>query len=112
MKTKLAVFTTILSSLILTGCSQVDEKIDSVRTGASVSEVIQLLGRPHEAWGSPVDEDMVLIYKGKQTHSILFMGSTAIRVVDGALGGPGAAPLNQKIDVVISGDRIEFRRGR
>jgi hypothetical protein len=33
-----------------------------------------------------------------------------LKVIEGELGGPGAVPLSQRVDVVISGDRIEFRR--
>lgn len=91
-----------------------DEKITQVRTGASVVEVIQLLGKPDSAWGSVAGPEMVFIYKGQKTYSVLFGGGPGItfvlQVVEGKLGGPEAVPLNEKIDIVISGDRIEFRR--
>jgi hypothetical protein len=96
------------------GCSRVDEKIRQVRTGASVVEVIQLLGKPDSAWGSVAGPEMAFIYRGQKTYSVLFSGGGGItfvlKVVEGELGEPGAVPLSEKIDVVISGDRIEFRR--
>lgn len=101
--------------LCLLGCSRVDKKISQVRRGADIVEVIQLLGKPDSAWGSVAGSEMVFIYKGKKTYSILFdggPGSFVLQIVEGELGGPGAVPLSEKIDVVISGNRIEFRRGR
>lgn len=107
---------TIIFLLVLglSSCSRVDEKISQVRRGASVVEVIQLLGKPDSAWGSVAGPEMVLIYKGQKTFSVLFSGAGGmtfvLKIVDGELGGPGAVPLREKIDVVISGDRIEFRK--
>lgn len=104
----------ILLLLGLWGCSRVDEKISQVHTGASVVEVIQLLGKPDSAWGSVAGPEIAFIYKGQKTYSVLFSGAGGmtfvVKVFDGELGGPGAVPLSEKIDVVISGDRIEFRR--
>ena len=95
-------------------CSRADEKISQVHTGASVLDVIQLLGKPDSAWGSVAGPEMVFIYKGQKTYSILFGGGPGItfvlKVVEGELGGPRAIPLNEKINVVINGDSIEFRR--
>ena len=104
----------LLPLFYLCACSRVDEKISQVHTGDSVLEVIQLLGKPDSAWGSVAGPEMVFIYKGQKTYSILFGGGPGItfvlKVVEGELGGPGAVPLSERIDIVISGDSIEFRR--
>lgn len=114
-RSKLAfVVAILLPLLLLGGCSRVDEKVSQIYTGASVPEVIQLLGRPDSAWGSVAGPEMVFIYKGRKTYSILFGGGPGmtfvLKVVEGELGGPGAVPLSEEIDVVVSGDRIDFRR--
>lgn len=93
------------------GCGKkIDQKITQVNVGMDVIEVIEILGKPNEAWGSSFDADMVFIYKGSKPYSILFNGSMVIDTYEGCLGGPDAIPLNQKIKIIIDGGNIEFQR--
>jgi hypothetical protein len=119
MRARIARLLPFIFGVVLIGCSaarwDIDDKIKKLEVpGASVSEVIRALGKPDEAWGSPIAGDMVFIYQGQKTYSNLFMGQMgmALRIHEGRLGGPDAVPLNERIDVVISGNRIEFRRAR
>jgi hypothetical protein len=101
----------LVGMLGFVGCgTKVDEKISQVKKGMTVREVINLVGKPEEVWGSPLDDKMALIYHGNKSYSVLLYGSMVLDVQEGELGGPNALPLNQRIDIVINGGSIEFRR--
>lgn len=86
-----------------------DLDFSRLQTGASVPEVVQLLGPPHEAWASLLDpQEMVWVYRGLTDRSLLFFGSMVVQVFDACLGGAGAFSL--PVDVKVNGQSIELHR--
>ena len=88
------------------------EKFERIRAGSSVVELIQLLGEPDEAWGSLLDPaEMMLIYKGDPDRSIFLHSNMTIQGFEGCLGGPNATPFCEPINIVVTANGIELKRG-
>lgn len=85
-----------------------DDRVVGLR---SMSDVIDALGEPDEVWGSSVGAEIVFIYEGRETYSVLFMASRfPMRIIQGRLGGEGAVPINVPLDFRVRGNRIEVQR--
>jgi hypothetical protein len=49
-------------NLLFTACSSIDKRITDVKDGASIANVIQLLGEPNKAWGYGLRGEISFVY--------------------------------------------------
>jgi len=105
---RIMVFAWLISLFI--GCSSnVDDKIGSVKTGMSVGDVIELLGKPHKAKEHPMGM-LVFIYKGRANYYWVLFAPMANVVLEVKQQDSDEFYPATDVQVIVSGKRIELRR--